>query len=91
MSLFSAFLYEVGVFQGFMDPTQLMLLRVSVLAGLVLGILSLYGIIMGVWRLVIRGGGLRLLAGIGIYLLAGLFGVLSALAAIFIITLAGGT
>jgi len=90
MSLFSAFLYGVGVYQGFMDPTQLMLLRISVFSGLVLGILSLYGVVMGIWFL-LRGRGLRHLAGIALYLVAGIFGVLTAVAAIFIITLAGGT
>jgi hypothetical protein len=90
MSLFSAFLYGVGVYQSFMDPTQLMLLRISVLSGLVLGILSLYNVIMAVWFL-LRGRGLRHFAGIALHLLAGCFGVLTAVAAIFIILLAGGT
>jgi succinate dehydrogenase hydrophobic anchor subunit len=89
MSLFSVFLYYVGVRQRFMDPAQIMLLRISALSGLVLGVLSVYGIILDVCLLA-RGRGLRFLPGIALYFIAAVFGILTAVAAIFILVLAGG-
>ncbi|MDR2742002.1 MAG: hypothetical protein LBB98_07575 [Treponema sp.] len=89
MSLFSVFLYAVGVRQAFMDATQLMLLRITALSGLILGVVSVYGIILDTWFL-IRGKGLRYIPGLAAYCLAAVFGVLTAGAAIFILVLAGG-
>jgi hypothetical protein len=89
MSLFSVFLYGVGVRQRFMDTTQVMLLRISALFALVLGVLSMYGIVLDIWFL-IRTRGLRFLLGIAAYCIAAIFGILIALAAIFILVFAGG-
>jgi hypothetical protein len=90
MSFFSAFFYGVGVRQGFTDPTQLMLLRVTSFCGLVLGIAALYGVVLNLWLLT-RGRDPRLLAGIAVYALAAAFGILTAAAAVFIMILSGGT
>jgi hypothetical protein len=89
ISLFSVFLYGVGVRQQFMDATQIMLLRISALSALVLGILSIYGILLNIW-LLIHTKGIRFLLRITIYFAAAFFGILIAVAAIFILVLAGG-
>jgi uncharacterized phage infection (PIP) family protein YhgE len=89
MSLFSAFLYGAGIRQRFMDATQLMLLHISALSGLILGVVSIYGIVLDIWFL-IRGRGLRYIPGIAAYFLAAVFGILTAAAAIFILVLSGG-
>ncbi|MDR0388191.1 MAG: hypothetical protein LBH57_09175 [Treponema sp.] len=89
MSLFSAFLYGVGVRQRFMDATQIMLLRISALSALILGVLSIYGIALDIW-LMIRGRSLRYLPGVAAYFLAAVAGILTAGAAVFILVLSGG-
>jgi hypothetical protein len=89
MSLFSAFFYGVGVRQDFMDSTQIMLLRISALLGLILGMLAMSGMALNIWSL-IRGGDPRFFPGITAYLAAVLFGILTAAAAILILVLAGG-
>jgi hypothetical protein len=89
MCLFSVFLYGVGVRQRFMDSTQIMLLRISALSALVLGVLSIYGIVLDTWFL-IRGKAFRYLPGIAAYGIAAVFGILIAATAIFILVLAGG-
>jgi hypothetical protein len=89
MSLFSVFLYGVGVRQEFMDSTQVMLLRICGLSALILGVLSLYGMALDIWFL-IRTRALRFLAGIAAYCFAAFFGILLAGAAAFILVLAGG-
>jgi hypothetical protein len=89
MSFFPAFLYWVGVGQEFMDPTQLMLLRVSAFSALILGILALYGIVLNIVVLV-RARDLGLLAGIAAYFLAAAFGILTAAAAFLIMIFSGG-
>jgi hypothetical protein len=89
MSFFSAFLYGIGVRQQFMDSTQLMLLRISALSGLVLAVLAVYGMVLDTWFL-IRGREFRFLAGVAAYLMAAFFGILIAAGTIFIMVLAGG-
>jgi hypothetical protein len=89
MSLFSIFFYGIGIRQEFMDSTQLMLLRISALLGLILGMLALCGIALNTWSL-LRGRNLRFSPGIAVYLAALLFGILIAVAAILIMVLAGG-
>ncbi|MDR2102241.1 MAG: hypothetical protein LBP43_06690 [Treponema sp.] len=83
------FLYGIGTAQGFMDITQLMLLRLIIILGIFLGIGSVYGIILALW-LIRRGLKFRYVGGIGGYLLLSLFGILTALIAAFIVVTAGG-
>ncbi|MDR0377251.1 MAG: hypothetical protein LBH70_05605 [Spirochaetaceae bacterium] len=89
MSLFSIFLYGVGIRQRFMDSTQIMLLWITALSALVLGIVSLYGIVMDIWFLIWTRGP-RFLLGAAAYFMGVVFGALTAGAAIFILVLAGG-
>jgi hypothetical protein len=101
MCLLTILLYGIGTAQGFMDITQLLLLRLTVVLGLFLGVGSVYGIILALWlawKGVRKGaqkgalGGLRFrhIGGIGGYLLLGLFGMLVALMGAFILVTAGG-
>jgi hypothetical protein len=81
------FLYSIGTAQEFMDRTQLLLLRVSVVLGLSLAVGSVYGIILSVW---FRGKENRFLGGIGLYTALGIFGTAIATLAAFIMVVAGG-
>jgi hypothetical protein len=85
----TAFLYGIGTAQEFMDRTQLLLLRLSLVFGLSLGAGSAYGILLNCW-LVLHGRSGRFFAGAGMYLALGVFGALIATAAAFIIVAAGG-
>jgi hypothetical protein len=49
MDILTVFLYAAGTAQEFTDPTQVLLLRLSVLFGLLLGCGALYGIILNVY------------------------------------------
>ncbi|MDR3122629.1 MAG: hypothetical protein LBU16_02490 [Treponema sp.] len=85
----TAFLYGIGTAQEFMDRTQLLLLRLSVVFGLSLGVGSLYGIVLNCW-LVFRDRKYRFFTGAGIYIVLGLFGAVIATLAAFIIVATGG-
>jgi hypothetical protein len=87
--LLTLFLYGIGTAQGFMDITQLLLLRLSIVLGLFLGVGSVYGIVLALW-LARKGLKLRYIGGIGGYLLLSLFGILVVLIAAFIVVAAGG-
>jgi hypothetical protein len=84
----TAYLYCIGTAQEFMDRTQLLLLRVSLVLGLSLGISSLYGLALSIW-LIIRGQKHRFLGG-AVYIVMGLFGAAIAALAAFIMAAAGG-
>ncbi|MDR1597034.1 MAG: hypothetical protein LBR99_04945 [Treponema sp.] len=83
------YLYSIGTVQEFMDRTQLLLLRLSVIFGLSLGVGSIYGIILNVW-VGFHNKKYRGLGGIGIYLVFGIFGAAIATLAAFIMVAAGG-
>jgi hypothetical protein len=85
----TAFLYGIGTAQEFMDSTQLMLLRLSVVLGLSLAVGSVYGIALNFW-LAFNDRKYRFFTGAGIYILLGIFGALMATLAAFIIVAAGG-
>jgi hypothetical protein len=85
----TAFLYGIGTAQEFMDRTQLLLLRLSIVFGLSLAAGSLYGIALNCW-FVFHDRKRRFVAGAGLYLLLGLFGAAIATLAAFIIVAAGG-
>jgi hypothetical protein len=84
-----AYLYGLGTAQEFMDRTQLLLLRLSVILGLSLAAGSLYGIILNVW-LIVHKRKYRFLGDIGLYLVLGILGVALATLAAFIMVAAGG-
>jgi hypothetical protein len=85
----TVFLYGVGTAQEFMDRTQLLLLRLSVVFGLSLAVGSLYGIVLNCW-FGFHDRKYRFFAGAGTYIALGLFGVAIATLAAFIIVAAGG-
>ncbi|GHV77387.1 hypothetical protein AGMMS49942_22080 [Spirochaetia bacterium] len=89
LSVVAVYLYGIGTAQEFMDRTQLLLLRVSLILGLSLGLSSLYGLGMGVW-LIIRRRKHRFPGSIGLYIVLGLFGAAIAVLAAFIMAAAGG-
>jgi hypothetical protein len=85
----TAFLYGIGTAQEFMDRTQLMLLRLSVVFGLSLAVGSIYGIALNCW-LVFHNRNYRFFTGAGLYMVLGIFGAAMATVAAFIIVAAGG-
>jgi hypothetical protein len=85
----TAFLYGIGIQQGFMDMTQFSLLRLSIIFGLFLGVGSCYGIALDVWQIA-HGKKLRYLGGVGMYLLMCLLGFATATLAAFILVVAEG-
>jgi hypothetical protein len=85
----TVFLYGIGTSQEFMDRTQLMLLRLSVVFGLSLAVGSIYGIALNVW-LVFHDHKYRFFGGAGLYIVLGLFGAVIATLASFIIVASGG-
>jgi hypothetical protein len=89
MGLLTFFFYGIGTAQGFMDITQLLLLRLSVVWGLFLGVGSIYGIILTLW-LARKGWKFLYARGLGAYIFLSLFGILAAATAALIIVTAGG-
>jgi hypothetical protein len=85
----TVFIYGIGTAQEFMDRTQLMLLRLSVIFGLSLAVGSIYGIALNCW-LVFHDRKYRFFTGAGAYIVLGLFGAVIATLAAFIIVAAGG-
>ncbi|MDR1956792.1 MAG: hypothetical protein LBQ30_08070 [Treponema sp.] len=90
--LLSLFLYGIGTNQGFMERTQYMLLRITVMVGLFVGVGSLYGIIVDIWLLFYKKEQKkdRYISGMGGYLCLGGFGVAIAGLASFILVLTQG-
>lgn len=89
MNLFTIFLYALGTVREFSDSTQLLLLGLFRLFGFSLAVNGACGIAADLW-LAIRRGSLRFIPGMAAYALSGLFGVLNAVFAAFIMVLAGG-
>ncbi|MDR3115776.1 MAG: hypothetical protein LBU25_09690 [Treponema sp.] len=86
--LLSLFLYGIGTKQGFMERTQFMLLRITVMVGLFIGVGSMYGIGLDLWFVCHKE--YRYLSGIGGYLCLGIFGIAIAGLASFILVLTEG-
>jgi hypothetical protein len=89
MTIITAFLYAIGTVQGFMDSTQLLLLRLSVIWGALLAAASFYGLVLDI-ILFVRVGKLRSLGGASVYLLLGITGLAVLTIALSIITMAAG-
>jgi hypothetical protein len=83
------YLYSIGTAQEFMDRTQLLLLRLSIILGLSLAVGSIYGIILNVW-FSFRYKKYRFFGGVGLYIVLGIFGAVIATLAVFIMVMAGG-
>ena len=89
ISLLTSFLYAVGTRQGFMEITQIILLRLLIIIGIFLSIGALYGGILDAGLIIFKGRR-RYIMGIVSYLLLVIFGVAISLTASFILVLAGG-
>jgi hypothetical protein len=85
----TVFLYGIGTAQEFMDRTQLLLLRLSVVFGLSLAVGSVYGIALNFW-FVFHDRKYRFFTGAGMYIALGAFGAAVATLAAFVIVAAGG-
>ena len=83
------FLYAAGTVQGFIDSTQLSLLRLYVFLGIFLSAASVWGMILELRRL-FKAKTLRFLFQAVIYLFFVFFGSATVFAAMFIITISGG-
>jgi hypothetical protein len=89
MCLISLFLYVTGTVQGFMDETQLFLLRLGVALSILLAFSSVYGLMLEL-ILFFRKRRPRFIFGAGIYFLLGILGAAIAAAAGFILSASSG-
>ena len=87
--LLTMFLYLAGTFQEFIDSTQISLLKTYSILGIFLTATSAFGVILDISRLIkTKKAGFFLRAGGYLFLM--LFGTVTVLAAIAIITISGG-
>ncbi|MDR2178509.1 MAG: hypothetical protein LBP20_10795 [Treponema sp.] len=89
LAALTEFFYGIGTSQGFMDVTQLFLLRVSRFLGFFLAVCSLCGMAALGW-FILRDRQYRFIGGAGIYLLLTLAGAALFLGASLIMVIAGG-
>jgi len=89
MCLLTLFIYAAGTVQGFIDSTQLALLSVYVVLGVFLTIASIGGIIVDFGRF-FKNKKARYLIRAGGYMFLMIFGAVTVLAVMFIISIAGG-
>jgi len=89
MCILTIFLYAAGTVQGFVDSTQFALLRLYVVLGIFLTASSGYGMLIDFGRL-FRFRKIRYLLRAGGYMLLVIFGSVTVLAALFIITMSEG-
>ena len=89
MCLLTLFLYAAGTVQGFIDSTQLSLLRLYVILGIFLTAASACGMLLELRRF-FKVKTRRYLFQAGLYLFFVFFGAATVLTAMFIITVSGG-
>ncbi|QQO08148.1 hypothetical protein [Breznakiella homolactica] len=89
LCLITVFLYVIGTSQGFMDITQIILLRLSTIFAIFLAIGAAYGAILDA-SMVIRSKRSQYAGGTVVYLLLVVLGGIIAALAAFIIVLSGG-
>ena len=89
MCLLTLFIYAAGTFQGFIDSTQLSLLKLYLVLGIFLAITSVLAAIVNVRRF-LRNKKLRYLLRAGGYVLLAFGGIITVMAVMFIITVAKG-
>jgi len=89
MCLLSLFLYAAGTVQGFIDTTQISLLSLYVVLGILLALTSISGVVISLIRFK-KSRKIRYLFRTGGYMLLMIFGSATILAIMFIITLASG-
>jgi hypothetical protein len=83
------FLYGIGTRQVFMDTTQLFLLRLAMVIGILLAASAVYGVFLQLW-LVFHRKQYRFFGGLCVYLALALAGIGLALLGGFITVIAGG-
>ena len=89
MCLLTLFLYAAGTVQGFTDSTQLSLLSLYMVLGIFLTSTSFYGVLLNLRRFLLDKRTRYLLRTFG-YILLALFGVVTVLAVVFILTISKG-
>ena len=89
LCLLTLFLYMAGTVQGFIDSTQLSLLSFYTILGIFLTITSLYAMVLNIRRLLKTKKTRYLIRALG-YVFLVLFGIISELVIMFIITLVKG-
>ena len=89
MCVFTLFLYAIGTNQGFVDSTQLSLLKLYSVLAIFLAVMSIFGIIINVIRF-LEQKKVRYLLRAGVYFLLALFGAATVLGAMFISALSLG-
>jgi len=90
MSLLTLFLHVIGTNQGFVDSTQLALLRFYSVLAIFLVTTSIFGIILNTMRYLSQKR-LRYIFRAVSYFLLVIYGTITVLAVMFIFTLAAGT
>jgi hypothetical protein len=90
MCLLTLFLYAAGTVQDFIDSTQLALLNLYSVLGIILTIASIFGVIMDLFRFIKAKKG-RYLLRAGWYLLLAAFGAATVFAVSAIVAVSGGT
>ena len=90
MCLLTLFLYAIGTRQGFVDSTQFGLIRLYVVLGIFLVAISVCASVINIVRFVTAGKKVRYLLRAGAYLLLTVFGAVSVLVVLFILTLSKG-
>ena len=89
MCLLTLFLYVAGTAQGFIDSTQIFLLRLYVVLGFFLTTASIFGVFLDLGRFIKRKKP-RYIFRAGAYLFMVFFGIVTVIAALFIIVLSEG-
>ena len=87
--LLTMFLYAAGTVQGFIDSTQLFLLRLYTVLGILLTLSSTLGIILSFGRF-FRVKKTRYLLRAGGYIFLAVFGVVTVLVVVFIVAVSRG-
>ena len=89
IGLFTAFLYALGTVQGFMDDTQFILLRLAGILGILLTTSSFVGIILD-FVFYLSKKKFHYLGTLLLHTFYGIFGLILAYAASFILVISGG-
>jgi hypothetical protein len=89
MCLINLFLYIIGTVQGFMDETQLFLLRLGVVLSILLVLSAIYGFALDL-ALFFRSKKIRFICGAFLYAFLVFFGIVIAVLAGFIISASSG-
>jgi hypothetical protein len=87
--LLTGFLYALGTIQGFMDDTQLFLLRIAAVFGTLLALSSVLGFFIDLGFLLVKRK-IRYLGTLFFYCFLGIFGGIIASASYFVMVISAG-